>query len=171
MNNSFADQQFRESGVEVLQTMAELTRTGVSIEEDLLQQFDELIARRGYSNRSEAIRDLIRESLVTDAVNENKTVVATLSLVYDHHLPNLGQKLTEMQHHAHGAVLAATHVHLDDVNCLEVIIMKGNSKEIRQLADHMLSLRGVKHGKLVMTTTADEQRHAHGKAHAHNHNH
>lgn len=136
--------------------MAELTRTGVSIEDDLLRQFDELIVRRGYGNRSEAIRDLIRESLLAEAVDENKTVVATLSLVYDHHLPNLGQKLTEMQHHAHGAVLAATHVHLDQVNCLEVIIMKGNSTEIRHLADHMLSLRGVKHGKLVMTSTGEE---------------
>jgi len=149
--------------------MTELTRTGVSIEEDLLQQFDELIARRGYKNRSEAIRDLIRESLVADAVNENKTVVATLSMVYDHHLPNLGQKLTEMQHHSHGAVLAATHVHLDAVNCLEVIIMKGNSKEIRTLADNMLSLRGVKNGKLVMTTTAEDAPHDHGKPHTHIH--
>lgn len=147
--------------------MTELTRTGVSIEEDLLQKFDQLIARRGYKNRSEAIRDLIRESLVTDAVNENKTVVATLSMVYDHHLPNLGQKLTEMQHHSHGAVLAATHVHLDEVNCLEVIIMKGSSKEIRTLADHMLSLRGVKNGKLVMTTTAEEAPHDHGTSHTH----
>lgn len=147
--------------------MAELTRTGVSIEDDLLQQFDELIARRGYRNRSEAIRDLIRESLVTDAVNENKTVVATLSMVYDHHLPHLGQKLTEMQHHSHGAVLAATHVHLDEVNCLEVVIMKGNSGEIRQLADHMLSLRGVKHGKLVVTSTgaATEHEHLHNQVH------
>jgi CopG family transcriptional regulator, nickel-responsive regulator len=145
--------------------MAELTRTGVSIEDDLLRQFDELIVRRGYGNRSEAIRDLIRESLVTEAVDENKTVVATLSLVYDHHLPNLGQKLTEMQHHAHGAVLAATHVHLDEVNCLEVIIMKGNSKEIRHLADHMLSLRGVKNGKLVMTSTGEAEQKA-GRTHA-----
>jgi CopG family transcriptional regulator, nickel-responsive regulator len=151
--------------------MAEITRTGVSIEDDLLQQFDELIVRRGYKNRSEAIRDLIRETLVNDAVDENRDVVATLSMVYDHHLPNLGQKLTEMQHHSHGQVLAATHIHLDDIHCLEVIIMKGKSADIRHLADHMLSLRGVKNGKLVMTSTAEQDEPAGGSSHGHSHDH
>src|SRR5664279_1654185 len=149
--------------------MAEITRTGVSIEDDLLKRFDELIVRRGYKNRSEAIRDLIRETLVNDAVDENRDVVATLSMVYDHHLPNLGQKLTEMQHHSHGKVLAATHIHLDDVNCLEVIIMKGKSADIRQLADHMLSLRGVKNGKLVMTSAGQDEAQAGSPSHSHPH--
>ncbi|HVJ09005.1 MAG TPA: nickel-responsive transcriptional regulator NikR [Acidisarcina sp.] len=147
--------------------MAELTRTGVSIEEDLLQQFDALIAGRGYKNRSEAIRDLIRESLVQEAVDEDKMVVATLSMIYNHHLPHLGEKLTEMQHHSHGAVLATTHVHLDEENCLEVILMKGRSKEIRHLADHMLSLRGVKNGKLVMTSTGEEAPGPQSRRHRH----
>jgi len=133
--------------------MAELTRTGVSLEENLLQQFDRLIARRGYKNRSEAIRDLIRESLVEEEVDNNRQVVATLSMIYDHHRPNLANKLTEIQHDFHGNVLAATHVHLDHDNCLEVVIMKGRSGEIKHLADHMLAMRGVKHGKLVLTTT------------------
>lgn len=133
--------------------MPELTRTGVSIEDDLLKQFDRVIAKRGYKNRSEALRDLIRESLVAEAVDENKQVVATLSMIYDHHRPNLSNKLTAIQHHAHGSVLAATHVHLDEDNCLEVVIMKGRSGELRHLADHMLSMRGVKNGKLVLTTT------------------
>jgi CopG family transcriptional regulator, nickel-responsive regulator len=136
--------------------MKQLSRTGVSIEQDLLEQFDRLIADRGYKNRSEALRDLMRESLISEAVDDNKVVVATLTMVYDHHLPTLSQKLTETQHHAHGKVLAATHVHLDDVYCLEVIIMKGRSKEIRSLADGMLSLRGVKHGKLVLTSTGKD---------------
>ncbi len=136
--------------------MAELTRTGVSIEEDLLQQFDRLIARRGYKNRSEAIRDLIRESLVSEAVDQNKPVVATLSMIYDHHCPNLSAKLNEIQHHSHDTVLATTHVHLDHDNCLEVVIMKGRSGEIQRLADHMLSIRGVKHGKLVVTSTGKD---------------
>lgn len=87
--------------------MAELTRTGVSIEEDLLQQFDKLIARRGYKNRSEAIRDLIRESLVTEAVDRNKQLVATLSMIYDHHRPDLPNKLNTIQRHSHNNVLAA----------------------------------------------------------------
>lgn len=136
--------------------MAVLTRTGVSIEEDLLQQFDRVIARRGHKNRSEAIRDLIRESLVAEAIDKNKPVVATLSMIYDHHRPGLSNKLNEVQHHSHGNVLAATHVHLDHDNCLEVVIMKGRSGEIQQMADHMLAMRGVKHGKLVLTTTGKE---------------
>ena len=133
--------------------MAELTRTGVSIEEDLLQQFDRAIAKRGYKNRSEALRDLIRESLITEDIEQNRPVVATLSMIYDHHRPNLSNKLTEAQHHHHGNVLAATHVHLDGDNCLEVVIMKGRSGDVKHLADHMLSMRGVKHGKLVITST------------------
>jgi CopG family transcriptional regulator, nickel-responsive regulator len=137
--------------------MPRLARTGVSIEGDLLMKFDKAIARKGYRNRSEALRDLIRESLVSEAVGANETVVATLSMVYDHHRPNLSNKLTEIQHHAHGSVLAATHVHLDDANCLEVVIMKRRSRELRHLADHMLSMRGVKHGKLVLTTTGREK--------------
>lgn len=136
--------------------MAQLTRTGVSLEDDLLKQFDKVIARRGYENRSEAIRDLIRESLVDEAVDQNRPVVATLSMIYDHHKPNLSNKLTEIQHHSHGSVLAATHVHLDEDNCLEVVIMKGRSGEVQHLADHMLAMRGVKHGKLVVTTTGKD---------------
>jgi CopG family transcriptional regulator, nickel-responsive regulator len=137
--------------------MAQLTRTGVSLEDDLLKKFDKVIARRGYKNRSEAIRDLIRESLVEEAVDQNRQVVATLSLIYDHHKPNLSNKLTELQHHSHGNVLAATHVHLDRDNCLEVVIMKGRSGEVQHLADHMLAMRGVKHGKLVVTSTGKEK--------------
>ena len=136
--------------------MAELTRTGVSIEEDLLRQFDKVIAKRGYKNRSEAIRDLIRESLVIEAIDSNRKVVATLSMIYDHHRPNLSNKLNELQHHSHGNVMAATHVHLDADNCLEVVIMQGRSGEVKHLADHMLAMRGVKHGKLVLTATGKE---------------
>ena len=133
--------------------MADVTRTGVSIEPELLEKFDRFIAKRGYKNRSEALRDLIRESLLTEDIEQNRPVVATLSMIYDHHRPNLANKLTEAQHHHHGNVLAATHVHLDDDNCLEVVIMKGRSGDVKHLADHMLSMRGVKHGKLVITST------------------
>lgn len=136
--------------------MAELVRTGVSIEQDLLDKFDELIAKRGYGNRSEALRDLIREALVAEEVNSNKPVVATLSMIYDHHRPELSSKLTEAQHHHHNNVLAATHVHLDENNCFEVVLMKGPAGEVKHMADHMLSLKGVKHGKLVMTTTGKD---------------
>jgi CopG family nickel-responsive transcriptional regulator len=133
--------------------MAELSRTGISLEQDLLAGFDKLIARRGYRNRSEALRDMIREALSSDVIDSNKPVVGTLTLVYDHHVPNLSQKLTEMQHHGGTMVLAATHVHLDDHYCLEVIIMKGRSKEIKDMADRMLAMRGVGLGKLVLTNS------------------
>ena len=132
--------------------MTELSRTGISLEQDLLTGFDKLIARRGYKNRSEALRDLIREALLSESIDSNKPVVGTLTLVYDHHVPNLSQKLTEMQHQGGTMVMAATHVHLDHHNCLEVIIMRGRSSEVSHLADRILSLRGVKHGKLVLTT-------------------
>lgn len=136
--------------------MAELIRTGVSIETDLLEKFDKVIAKRGYGNRSEALRDLIREMLVAEEVNANKPVVATLSMVYDHHRPELSNKLNAAQHHHHGNVLAATHVHLDESNCFEVVIMKGPAGEVKHLAEHMLSMKGVKHGKLVMTSTGKD---------------
>jgi CopG family nickel-responsive transcriptional regulator len=148
--------------------MAQLSRTGVSLENDLLEEFDRLIAKRGYANRSEAFRDLIREALLAESVASNKPVVGTLTLVYDHHVPNLAQKLTEVQHAAGAMVLAATHVHLDQHYCLEVIIMKGRGKQIQAVADGMLALRGVELGKLVLTTSGSSLKQA---AHSHSHTH
>jgi CopG family nickel-responsive transcriptional regulator len=139
--------------------MSELARTGVSLEEDLLQEFDRLITKRGYKNRSEAFRDLIREALLSETVHSNKPVVGTLTLVYDHHTPNLSEKLTEAQHSAGASVLAATHVHLDHHYCLEVVIMKGKSKDLQELADRMLALRGVELGKLVLTNSGKDIKH------------
>src|ERR1035438_7109851 len=132
--------------------MAQLVRTGISLESDLLKRFDRAIGKKGYRNRSEAIRDLVRDYAVAEDVEENRVVVGTLTMVYDHHQPRLAEQLIEAQHHAHDMVMAATHVHLDHHNCLEVIIMRGRSSEVSQLADRILSLRGVKHGKLVLTT-------------------
>ena len=133
--------------------MSDLIRTGVSLERGLLEQFDEAIRNKAYANRSEAIRDLIREHLVVEDIDNNKVVVGTLTLIYDHHRPHLTEKMVEAQHRAGGTVLAATHVHLDHHNCLEVIIMKGRSGELKALADGILSLRGVKHGQLAVTST------------------
>jgi CopG family nickel-responsive transcriptional regulator len=141
--------------------MSELARTGVSLEEDLLNEFDRLIAKRGYKNRSEAFRDLIREALLSETVDSNKPVVGTLTLVYDHHVPNLSEKLTETQHSVGAMVLAATHVHLDHHYCLEVIIMKGKSRELQEVADRMLALRGVELGKLVLTNSGKDLKHKH----------
>jgi len=139
--------------------MPKLSRTGVSLDEELLKVFDQLIAKRGYANRSEAFRDLIREALLADQVGSNNPVVGTLTLVYDHHVPNLAQKLTEVQHAAGAMVLAATHVHLDHHYCLEVIIMKGRGKSLQEVADRMLALRGVELGKLVLTTSGASLKH------------
>ena len=133
--------------------MASLVRTGICLDSGLLARFDRTIAKKGYGSRSEAIRDLVRELAVATDVAQNKPVVATLTVVYDHHRPKLSAQLIEAQHHYHGKVLATTHVHLDARNCLEVIIVKGRGSEVQELADNILSLRGVKHGKLVMTTT------------------
>ncbi|MDR3735559.1 MAG: nickel-responsive transcriptional regulator NikR [Acidobacteriaceae bacterium] len=144
--------------------MAELSRTGISLEQELLAGFDKLIARRGYKNRSEAVRDLIREALLSEAVDSNKPVIGTLTLVYDHHVPGLGQKLTEVQHHAGAMVLATTHVHLDHHYCLEVIILKGRSRAIQEIADKIIAMRGVDLGKLVLTNSG-----AHLKATPHSH--
>jgi CopG family nickel-responsive transcriptional regulator len=131
--------------------MSSLIRTGISLEQELLDRFDLNIQRKGYGSRSEAIRDLVRDHLVEEDVASNRRIVATLTLVYDHHRPKLSEQLIRAQHSYKGKVLATTHVHLDHRNCLEVIILKGRGVEVSRFADQLLSLRGVKHGKLVLT--------------------
>ncbi len=130
-----------------------MERYTITIPEELLHQFDTSIEKKGYANRSEAIRDLIRDSLVHDEwVEDDEKVAATVTLIYDHHTSDLGDKLTDLQHHQAHLVVAATHVHLDNDNCLEVIILRGSCKEVRHLAEKMIAIRGVKHGKIVHTT-------------------
>ena len=134
--------------------MSDLTRFGISIDDRLLKRFDDLIADKGYVNRSEAIRDLIRNALVEDAwAREDEEIVGTVTLVYDHHTRDLADKLTEQQHSHHEAIVSALHVHLDAHHCLEVVVVKGKAKSVRRLADELIGTKGVKHGKLVTTTT------------------
>jgi CopG family transcriptional regulator, nickel-responsive regulator len=133
--------------------MSSLIRTGISLERELLERFDQVIGQKGYGSRSEAIRDLVRDHFVEEDVASNKVVVATITLVYDHHQPKLSEQLIDAQHAYKGQVLATTHVHLDHKNCLEVIILKGRGADVKIFSDHLLSLRGVKHGKLVLTNT------------------
>ncbi|MCB9784847.1 MAG: nickel-responsive transcriptional regulator NikR, partial [Candidatus Omnitrophica bacterium] len=115
-----------------------MERYTITISEELLEKFDTSIQNKGYSNRSEAIRDLVRDSLVDDEwAEENEKVAATVTLVYDHHTSDLGDKLTELQHHSANLVVAATHVHLDNDNCLEVIILRGKCQDVRHLAEKM----------------------------------
>jgi len=130
-----------------------MERYTITIPEELLEGFDTSIEKKGYSNRSEAIRDLIRDSLVEEEWAADKVkVAATVTLVYDHHVPELTEKLTELQHHHGEIVVATTHIHLDNNNCLEVIILRGKCRDVRMLAEKMIAVRGVKHGKVVHTT-------------------
>jgi CopG family nickel-responsive transcriptional regulator len=134
--------------------MSELIRFGVSMDGRLLARFDQLIAEKGYSNRSEAIRDLIRGELVEQSWEEDdEETVGTITLVYDHEMGDLTEKLIDYQHQVHGAVISSLHVHLDEHNCLEVLVVKGKGREIRKVAERLIGTRGVKHGKLVTSTT------------------
>jgi len=135
--------------------MADIVRFGISIKEDLLLRFDELISQKGYVNRSEAIRDLVRNALVdNDLSNGEEEAIGTISMVYDHHTRDLADKLTEHQHSHHKEIISALHVHLDHHHCLEVVVTKGRAREIKRLADELIGTKGVKHGKLMMTTTS-----------------
>lgn len=137
--------------------MAEVVRFGISIDDRLLQRFDELIDRKGYVNRSEAIRDLIRNALVEDQWSRSdEEIVGTVTLVYDHHTRDLSDKLTEQQHSHHGSIVSALHVHLDAHHCLEVVVVRGKTAEVRRLADELIGTKGVKHGKLVTSTTGKD---------------
>ena len=134
--------------------MSKIMRFGVSLDSDLLCRFDALIGSLGYANRSEAIRDLIRDRLVVkEWKNEDTETVGVLSLVYEHETRELTEKLNAIQHEQFNLVVASTHVHLDAHNCLEVIILKGTSGLIRKISDRLLITKNVKHGRLITTTT------------------
>ena len=131
--------------------MSVLRRVGLAIESDLLDRFDKLTDQRGYANRSEAFRDLARaELLKQEAEKPNARVVGTVTIVYDHHVRMLSEKLTELQHQHHECVVSAMHVHLDHRHCLEVIVLRGKSKDVRQTADLLISTKGVQHGHLIV---------------------
>lgn len=134
--------------------MPELERFGVSMEKELLEQFDGLLVKRGYSSRSEGIRDLIRRELVKEEwAKPGQDVVGTVTLVYEHHAHDLADRLSELQHEHHKAIVCSTHVHMDPHNCLEVVIVRGASKKVKGIADALISTRGVKHGELTASTT------------------
>ena len=131
-----------------------VTRFGISLESPLLKRFDRLVKKKGYASRSEAIRDLIRDSLVTEEwKSDNIETVGTITLVYSHDTRELNDVLNDIQHHYHQLVISTTHIHLDGHNCLEVIIVKGKSEDIKTVADKLIGTKGVKHGKLTATTT------------------
>lgn len=137
--------------------MEELVRFGVSIGTQLLKRFDRLIAEKGYVNRSEAIRDLIRKHLVeAEWEKGDKETLGTLTILYDHRVRELSDRLDAFQHDHFDHVISTMHVHLDEHNCLEVMVLRGLAAEIRTLADHILGVKGVKHGQLVMTSLGTE---------------
>lgn len=132
--------------------MAELSRIGIALDAELLRRFDDLIARQSYTNRSEAFRDLIRDRLVAERTSEpGATVVGTVTLIYDHHAHGVTDKLTDIQHEHHELIVSTSHAHLDEDSCLEVLIVHGKSSRVERLADRMIGLKGVQHGRLVMT--------------------
>ena len=133
--------------------MDDLARFGVSVSSELLRKFDELIDSKGYANRSEAIRDLIRNYLVEHEWEEDTETIGSVTIVYDHHVRELSDILIDFQHGHHSEIISSMHVHLDHHNCLEIIIIKGKGSKVKEIADKLISTKGVKHGKLTMTTT------------------
>jgi CopG family transcriptional regulator, nickel-responsive regulator len=132
--------------------MADLTRVSISLETALLEAFDRRNSSRGYGNRSEAIRDLIRERLVRDAADRAEgEQVAVITLVYDHHARELAAKLIDKQHHHHDLVVSSLHVHLGERHCLEVTVLRGTAAEVRHLGDELLATKGVLHGEMLFT--------------------
>jgi CopG family nickel-responsive transcriptional regulator len=137
--------------------MEKVTRFGVSVDTKLLNRFDRLIGNLGYESRSEAFRDLIREKLVSEEWKDEKTeTVGILALVFSHDTRELTEILTRIQHEYLEVIVSSTHIHLDHHNCLEVIILKGQSRLIRKISDKLLATRNVKHGKLITTTTGKD---------------
>lgn len=136
--------------------MNKIIRFGVSIDEKLLDQFDKTIEGKGYVNRSEAIRDLIRAMMVREEVSDPKAeVIGTLTLIYSHEVREISERLNEVQHSNYRNIISTVHVHLDEHNCLEVLLLRGSSSVVRGIADRLLSIKNVRHGKLSITTTGE----------------
>ncbi len=139
-------------------TMAqEIVRFGVSMEKKLLEDFDKLIFKKGYTNRSEAMRDLIRNHLLEEEwQTQKKEMIGVITLVYNHHTRGLSSALTDLQHHFHDLVISTMHIHMDEDNCLEILAVKGMGNKIKAITDKLISIRGIKHGKMITTTTGKE---------------
>ena len=128
-------------------------RVGVSFEPELLGKFDKLIHDKGYTNRSEAVRDLVRKALIekeTEIASGN--VIGTLTIIYDHDEGDVTNRLLHIQHHFHAEISSTTHIHVDEHNCLEVLVVRGKAMVVKELANRIKAIKGVKHGELVVTT-------------------
>src|SRR6185437_7151714 len=132
--------------------MGTLSRIGIALDSELLKRFDRSIKKSGYTNRSEAFRDLIRDRLVREQTSApDATVVGTITLIYGHHASGISEKLTDVQHEHHDLVVSTTHAHLDHESCLEVLIVHGRAAQVEHFADLLIGLKGVQHGRLVMS--------------------
>lgn len=137
--------------------MEKIVRFSTTITPKLLERFDGILEERGYANRSEGIRDLVRNFIVASEWEmEEGEAVGSLTLLYDHDVRGVSDKLVELQHTHHANILSSMHVHLDEHNCLEVLVIKGKAREIGKISDALIASRGVKHGKLVMTSAGKE---------------
>lgn len=136
--------------------MSDLVRFGVSLDKPLLERFDTLIRERRYTNRSEALRDLIRRELVQREWRRGSDVAGAITLIYDHHQRDLLSKVTEIQHGFQKVIISTQHIHLDHHNCLEIIAARGKAEEVQRLADTLTSIKGVRHGTLSMSSTGRE---------------
>ena len=135
--------------------MSQLIRFGVSLEKELLRKFDALNSAKGYSNRSEAIRDLIRENLIKEEWRGNKKIAGAIILVYDHHRRELLDKLTDIQHDHSNLIISTQHIHLDHHNCLELVVVKGKAKQAQELCNGLKAAKGVKYAQLTTATTGE----------------
>lgn len=138
--------------------MSELIRFGVSVEKELLQRFDEHIKERLYDNRSEAIRDLIRRELVAREWADDQEVAGAITFLYDHHDRDLLGKITDIQHEYQAVIISTQHIHLDHDHCLEIVAVRGNSREIKTLADKISAVKGVHYGTINMASTKTSTR-------------
>ena len=128
-------------------------RVGVSFGPELLDKFDTLIRKKGYTNRSEANRDLVRKSLIESEIEAEKgDVIGTLTIIYDNGVGDVTNKLLHLQHHHHSEISSTTHIHVDEHTCLEVLVVRGNASDVRDLADNIKAIKGVKHGESVITS-------------------
>ena len=149
-----------------------LCRIGIALDSELIQRFDRSIARRGYTNRSEAFRDLIRDRLVGERTSAPEAiVVGSVTLIYDHHASGISEKLTEIQHEHHALVVSTSHAHLDHDSCLEVLIVHGKAAKVEKFADLLIGLKGVQHGRLVMTVPESALAPSSDSEHKHKHPH
>ena len=135
--------------------MSDLFRFGVSLDKALLDKFDRYIRERNYSNRSEAFRDLIRQELIKKEWQEGDDVAGAITLIYDHHRKDLLNKITDLQHDFQKVIISTQHIHLDHDNCLEIVAVRGQPREVTKLADMMKSIKGVKHCTLSMSSTGE----------------